>query len=93
MKKGQPSKASLSIVCQDVLEHLRFVVLLDSRSFSRTFAARASWTFVIAAWATVVVTTWATVVAAVIVTTWTSVSTWLALRLYISFRLLEKSLA
>ena len=77
-----------------LLEHLRFVVLLVvfCRSVT-TVAARTSRASVVAAWTAVVVTTWSAVVAAVVVTTWTSVTAWLALRLYISLRLLEESLA
>ena len=77
-----------------LLEHLRFVVLLVVfyRSVT-TIAARTSRASVLATW-TPVVTTWsASVVAAVILATWTSVTAWLALRLYISLRLLEESLA
>ena len=76
---------------QKCLEHFRLVVLLWS--ISLTVATWASWTSVIAAWTTVVVTTRTAVVATVVVTTWASVSAWLALRLDITLRLLEESLA
>lgn len=78
-------------VLADVLEHFRFVVLLVV--FCWTFATWTSWTSVVTAWASVVITTWPAVVAAVVVSTWASVSAWLALWLYISLRLLKESLA
>ena len=96
-QKKQPTKLKLSrlflVFGQDVLEHLWLVVLLCCWSVSW---ALATWTLrasVVAAWATVVATViaaWATVT---LLTTWTSVSAWLALRLDISLRLLEESLA
>lgn len=63
------------------------------RSVCRALAARASWASVVAAWSAVVVTTWSAVVAAVVVTTRAAVSARLALRLYITFRLLDEGLA
>ena len=74
-----------------LLEHLWFVVLL--RGLSWTLTTWASWTSVIATWTSVasaVIAAWATVT---LLTTWTSVSAWLALWLNVSLWLLEESLA
>ena len=78
------------LICVCRLEHLWLVVLFWS--LSRTLTTWTSWTFVIATWATVtsaVITTWTVAV----LTTWTLVSAWLALWLYVTLRLLDKSLA
>ena len=76
---------------RNVLEHLWFVVLLVV--FNRALTTWTSWASVIAAWTTVVITTWTAVVATVVLTTWTSVTSWLALWLYIALWLLDESLA
>jgi hypothetical protein len=74
-----------------LLEHLWFVVLLYRSLIA--VAAWTSWASVVAAWTTVisaVIAAWATVA---LLTAWTSVSAWLALRLNITLRLLEECLA
>lgn len=90
-KGGRPESQPPFLLYVNRLEHLWLVVLLWS--LSRTLTTGTSWASVIAAWATVVITTWSAVVATVVVTAWTSVASWLALWLYITLRLLDKSLA
>lgn len=77
----------------DVLEHLWIVVVFVLSWLFAAVAARTSRTSVIAARTAVtsaVITAWCTLT---VVTTRTSVSTWLALRLYIAFRLFDECLA
>lgn len=73
------------------LEHLRLVVVFNW-SLGLTLAARTSRASVIATW-TSVVAAWSAVVATVVVTAWATVASWLALRLDVSLRLLDESLA
>ena len=83
---------TLYLYVSDVLEHLRLVVLLRSWSLVAV-TTRASWTSVVTAWTSVssaVIAAWATVT---LLTAWTSVSAWLALRLNITLRLLDEGLA
>ena len=79
---------------RDVLEHLWFVVAAFVLGwFFVAVTTRTSWTSVVAAWTTVtsaVVAAWTTLT---VVTTWAPVSAWLALWLYVSFRLLDEGLA
>ena len=93
-KRLTPQRSAFLSCVRDVLEHLRLVVLLWSfRSVVAAVAARSSRATVIATWTSVAFTAWSAVVAAVVVTTWTLVSAWLALRLDISLRLFNESLA
>ena len=95
IKENQPTKWELSrlvsVCCQDVLEHLWLVVLLWSICWT-LLATWTSWASVIAAWATVVITTWAASIVTTVIA-WTLVASWLALRLNISLRLLDKDSA
>ena len=82
---------SLLYHCQDVLEHLWLVAWLVV--LERTLTTWTSWASVIATWSAAVLTTRTTVVTTVVVTAWTTVSAWLALRLNVSLRLLKERLA
>lgn len=82
---------SLLYLCQDVLEHLWLVAWLVV--FERTLTTWTSCASVLATWSAAVLTTRTTVVTTVIVTAWATVSARLALRLDVSLRLLEESLA
>ena len=71
------------------LEHLRLIVLLWSISW--TLTTWTAWTSVVTTWAA-----WASVITATTlwtVVTWTLVTSWLALRLYITFWLLDEGSA
>jgi hypothetical protein len=76
---------------KDALEHLWLIVLL--RCLSRTLAAWTLRASVVTAWTAVVATVVAAWTTVTLLTTWTSVSAWLTLRLNVSLRLLEESLA
>ena len=92
MQKRLTRQRSAFLSCvRDVLEHLRLVVLL--RSFCRALATWTSWTAVVTAWTSVVIATWTTVITAVILTTWAALRAWTTLRLDISLRLFNESLA
>ena len=82
------------IVTDVSLEHLWLVVVAIILSWLLvTLTTWTSWASVVAAWATVAsaVVTARTTLA--VIATWAAVSAWLALRLNISFRLLDEGLA
>jgi hypothetical protein len=79
---------------KDVLEHLWFIVAAFVLGwFLVTVTTWPSWTSFVATWTTVTSAVITARTTLAVVTAWTTVSAWLALRFNITLRLLDEGLA